>query len=77
MSAGLSRAFAAALFTNTIRIGWLLAEVGASLARIELQVVLGALTKRFPTLRLAVPPDRLRLRTEVSTCGVAELPVTW
>jgi pentalenolactone synthase len=51
--------------------------VGASLARIELQVVLGALTKRFPTLRLAVPPDRLRLRTEVSTCGVAELPVTW
>jgi cytochrome P450 len=51
--------------------------LGASLARIELQVVFGALTKRFPTLRLAVPQEKLRLRGEAFTGGLTELPVTW
>src|SRR5262249_5421272 len=51
--------------------------LGASLARIELEVVFGALTKRFPTLRLAVPSEELRLRSEAVTGGLTELPVTW
>ncbi len=51
--------------------------IGASLARIELQVVFGGLTRRFPTLSLAVRPDQLRLRSEAVTGGLVELPVTW
>jgi pentalenolactone synthase len=51
--------------------------VGAGLARIELQTVFGALVKRFPTLRLAVPQEKLRLRGEAFTGGLTELPVTW
>jgi pentalenolactone synthase len=51
--------------------------IGASLARIELQEVFAALLRRFPTLRLAVPPDQLELRTDLLTGGLATLPVTW
>ncbi len=51
--------------------------VGASLARVELHAVFTALTHRLPTLRLAVPLDRLRLRTDLFTGGLAALPVTW
>jgi pentalenolactone synthase len=51
--------------------------IGASLARIELQEVFAALLRRFPTLRLAVAPDQLQLRTDLLTGGLAALPVTW
>jgi len=51
--------------------------LGAGLARRELEVVFTTLLHRFPTLRLAVPLDRLRLRSEAVTGGLAELPVTW
>lgn len=51
--------------------------LGAGLARMELEVVFTTLLHRFPTLRLAVPLDRLRLRGEAVTGGLAELPVTW
>jgi cytochrome P450 len=51
--------------------------LGAGLARTELEVVFTTLLHRFPTLRLAVPLDRLRLRSEAVTGGLAELPVTW
>jgi pentalenolactone synthase len=51
--------------------------LGASLARMELQAVFGALVTRFPTLRLAVPLERLRLRTDRLGGGLVELPVTW
>ncbi|GLZ49795.1 cytochrome P450 [Actinomycetospora sp. NBRC 106375] len=51
--------------------------VGASLARVELREVFAALPARVPTLRVAVPPEELRLRTESLTGGVLELPVTW
>lgn len=51
--------------------------LGAGLARMELEVVFTTLLHRFPTLRLAVPLDRLRLRSEAVTGGLAELPVTW
>jgi cytochrome P450 len=51
--------------------------IGASLARVELQAVFGALFQRFPTLELAVPMSQLRQRSDILTGGVAELPVTW
>jgi cytochrome P450 len=51
--------------------------IGATMARIELQSVFAALFRRVPTLRLAVPVEELRLRNDVFTGGMAELPVTW
>jgi cytochrome P450 len=51
--------------------------IGASLARVELQCAIGALFHRFPTLKLAVPVDDLRLRNHVFTGGLVTLPVTW
>jgi pentalenolactone synthase len=51
--------------------------IGAALARLELQAVFGALFGCFPTLRLAVPWDALRVRTHVLTGGVESLPVAW
>ncbi len=51
--------------------------LGAPLARIELQETLGQLIPRFPDMRLAVPADELRYRTETLTGGLIELPVTW
>jgi len=50
---------------------------GAPLAKIELRAALGRLAARLPTLRLAVPPERLRARDDALTGGLAELPVTW
>jgi pentalenolactone synthase len=51
--------------------------LGASLARMELQAVFGTLFTRFPSLRLAVPLERLRLRTNRIGGGLVELPVAW
>jgi cytochrome P450 len=51
--------------------------LGAALARVELQTVFATLLRRFPTLRLAVPPEELRLRSRAVSGGLAELPVTW
>jgi pentalenolactone synthase len=51
--------------------------IGAPLARIELQAVFAGLVRRFPTLRLAVPMERLRVRDDLLTGGLTELPVTW
>lgn len=51
--------------------------IGATLARVELQATFGALFRRFPTLALAVPADQLRMRTDLFTGGLAEVPVTW
>src|SRR5262249_1906577 len=51
--------------------------IGAPLARIELQALFGTLFLRFPTLRLAVPAEQLRLRSHLLTGGLAALPVTW
>ena len=51
--------------------------VGAPLARIELQLGLTALLRRFPDLRLATPVDQLCRRTDLFTQGFTELPVTW
>ena len=51
--------------------------IGASLARVELQTIFGTLFRRFPGLRLAVPIDQLRLRSDLLTGGLTALPVVW
>jgi cytochrome P450 len=51
--------------------------IGAPLARIELQAVFAQLVTRFPTMRLAVPVDELRMRQDVLTGGLVGLPVQW
>ncbi|MFL6117998.1 cytochrome P450, partial [Actinophytocola sp.] len=51
--------------------------LGQQLARTELADAFRHLLRRFPNLRLAIPSDRVPLRTEMSTYGVSSLPVTW
>lgn len=51
--------------------------IGAPLARIELHAVFSQLPQRFPTLRLAVPVEELRVRSDQLTSGLVDLPVTW
>ncbi|MET8338405.1 cytochrome P450 [Streptosporangium canum] len=51
--------------------------LGQQLARVEMQVGVPALFARFPTLRLAVPPEEVPLRTDMMIYGVHRLPVTW
>ncbi len=50
---------------------------GAPLARIELQAVFSQLPARFPTMRLTVPVEQLRVRSDALTGGLTELPVEW
>jgi cytochrome P450 len=49
--------------------------LGAPLARLEGRVAIGSLIRRFPDLRLAVPPEQLRWRAGVSLRGLMSLPV--
>jgi cytochrome P450 len=51
--------------------------LGQLLARVELQVALGTIVRRFPTLDVAVPMDEVRFREDGFLHGVHELPVTW
>jgi pentalenolactone synthase len=51
--------------------------LGAPLARVELQAVFAQLVARFPTMRLAVGLDELRINAGVLTGGLVDLPVTW
>lgn len=51
--------------------------LGAPLARMELQVALGTLLRRFPELRLAVPEEKLRWRVGTFMRSVVELPIEW
>ena len=51
--------------------------LGAPLARIELQAVFSQLLARFPTMRLAVPVEQLRVRSDTVTGGLTKLPVDW
>ncbi|UQI49384.1 cytochrome P450 [Streptomyces sp. HU2014] len=50
--------------------------LGRNLARLELRIVLGALFRRVPTLRLATPRDELRF-VNGSAFSVSALPVAW
>ncbi|MGA5359477.1 cytochrome P450 [Streptomyces purpurascens] len=51
--------------------------LGQQLARVEMAVAFPALFARFPTLRLAVPPQEVPLRERSNIYGVISLPVTW
>jgi cytochrome P450 len=51
--------------------------VGAQLARMELQVALGALIHRFPGLRLGVPEDQLEWKSGMLVRGLKSMPVAW
>jgi cytochrome P450 len=51
--------------------------LGQQLARMEMKVGFRALLERFPSLRLAVPVEQVRMRDETFIYGVHELPVTW
>ncbi|GIF04179.1 cytochrome P450 [Actinoplanes siamensis] len=51
--------------------------LGQQLARVEMRVAFRALLQRFPTLRLAVPFEQLRMRTDSFVLGIHELPVAW
>ncbi|MEU4428776.1 cytochrome P450 [Actinoplanes sp. NPDC024001] len=49
--------------------------VAAPLARIELEIAIGTVLRRFPRLRLAVPAGELRWRPSFRARGLAALPV--
>lgn len=51
--------------------------LGAALARLELEVGIGTLLRRFPRLALAVPPDQIEWDYRITAAGPATLPVTW
>lgn len=51
--------------------------LGASLARLELEVGIAGLLRRFPGLTLTVPADEVPWAYRVTTAGPAALPVTW
>ncbi|MGK5728369.1 cytochrome P450 [Streptomyces sp. URMC 124] len=51
--------------------------LGARLARMELQVAIGALLARFPELRLAVPAEEVRWNTGSIWRFPLALPVAW
>jgi cytochrome P450 len=51
--------------------------IGQPLARAELQVVLGTLARRLPTLRLAVDPAELKVKEGLIVVGFEALPVEW
>ncbi|MFE0178382.1 cytochrome P450 [Streptomyces sp. NPDC059002] len=51
--------------------------LGAPLARMTLRIALPALLRRFPGLRLAVPPEDLRYKAPTGIYGVETLPVAW
>ncbi|WP_067673823.1 cytochrome P450 [Nocardia miyunensis] len=51
--------------------------LGAQLARVELQVAIGTLLRRFPGLRLAVPLEQVQWKTGLLVRGPIALPVSW
>ncbi|MFF4056275.1 cytochrome P450 [Streptomyces sp. NPDC001708] len=51
--------------------------LGQNLARAELEIALGTLFDRLPTLRLAAPADKIPFKPGDTIQGMLELPVTW
>ncbi|MEH1014459.1 cytochrome P450 [Micromonospora sp. CPCC 206060] len=51
--------------------------LGAALGRLQVEIAIGTLLRRFPNLAPAVDLDRLPWRHERINCGIAEFPVTW
>ena len=51
--------------------------LGQMLARIELKIMLEAILRRLPQLRLAAPLEEIRFKHDMQIYGVHNLPVTW
>ncbi|MGW2487875.1 cytochrome P450 [Streptomyces sp. NPDC001606] len=51
--------------------------LGAGLARLELEIAIGSLLRRFPTLRLDIPADQVPRSAGRLIHGVTSLPVAW
>ena len=51
--------------------------IGQWLARAEIQTAISAVATGIPSLRLAVPVERIEFRQDSFIGGVRELPVTW
>jgi cytochrome P450 len=51
--------------------------LGQQLARVEMKAGFRGLFESFPSLRLAVPLDQIRMRDDTFVYGVQALPVTW
>ncbi|MET8676632.1 cytochrome P450 [Streptomyces sp. NPDC004647] len=51
--------------------------LGASLARLEGEIAITSLLRRFPTLTLAVPADALEWWPNLRKRGLRKLPLTW
>jgi cytochrome P450 len=51
--------------------------IGANLARMELQVALGAILSQLPGVRMAVPEDSLSWHDSTIMRGLAAFPITW
>ncbi|MFD9702988.1 cytochrome P450 [Lentzea sp. NPDC059081] len=51
--------------------------VGAQLAKVEMRAAIGALTSRFPKIRLAVPAQDVPWKDERRLRGAFALPVEW
>ncbi|KJY46517.1 cytochrome P450 [Streptomyces sp. NRRL S-444] len=51
--------------------------LGQNLARAQLEIALGTLFDRLPTLRLAAPADEIPFKLGHTVQGMVELPVTW
>ncbi|PZG12079.1 cytochrome P450 [Nonomuraea aridisoli] len=51
--------------------------LGQQLARVEMRAAFPALLARFPSLRPAVEPEQVPLRTDTPIYGLRALPVTW
>jgi cytochrome P450 PksS len=49
--------------------------LGAPLARLEGQIAIGALVRRFPDMKLAVPADQVEWRNVMAVRGLKALPV--
>ena len=51
--------------------------LGATLARLELQVVFATMAERMPDLQMMVPLEALSFKTGAAVYGVEALPVSW
>lgn len=51
--------------------------IGRPLAQVQVAAVLGTVTRRIPTLRLAVPLSEISFRDDLATITPRVLPVTW
>lgn len=51
--------------------------MGRNLARIEMQVAYLELFRKFPTLHLTVPSEKVELNTAAGIYGIHRLPVAW